>query len=62
MAGAADVAIQADHLVGGAHHQVQIVRNHQHAATVTVTQAGDQAIEFGLASHVYALYRFIEHQ
>jgi len=62
VAGAADMAIQANDLVGGAHHQVQIVGNHQHTAAVTVSQAGDQAIEFSLAGHVHALYRFVEHQ
>ncbi len=36
--------------------------NHQHTAAVTVSQAGDQAIEFSLAGHVDALYRFVEHQ
>ncbi|MNI90808.1 hypothetical protein D3C73_1483790 [compost metagenome] len=56
------MAIQANHLVGSAHHQVQIVGDHQHAAAVTVSQAGDQAIEFGLTRHVDPLYRFVEHQ
>lgn len=60
--GAADVAIQANHLVGGAHHQVQIVGNHQHAATVTVAQTRDQAVQVGLTRHIDALHRFIEHQ
>ena len=62
MAGTADVTVEADHLIGGAHHQMQIVGNHQHAAAVTVTQTGDQAVQLGLTGHVYALHRFIKHQ
>jgi len=62
MAGTADVTIEADHLIGGAHDQMQIVGNHQHAATVTITQTGDKAIEFGLPGYVDALHRLIKHQ
>jgi hypothetical protein len=62
VARAAHVPIQANHLIGGAHHQMQVVGNHQDAAAVTITQSGYQAIQFGLACHVNALYRLIEHK
>ena len=42
MPGTADVAVEAHHLIGGAHDQMQIVGHHQHAAAMTVAQAGDQ--------------------
>ncbi|VFT48114.1 Uncharacterised protein [Pseudomonas aeruginosa] len=60
--GAADMAVQADHLVGGAHHQVQVVGDHQHTAAVAVAQFADEAVEFGLAGDVDALHRLVEHQ
>ncbi|MNG17495.1 hypothetical protein D3C84_1014870 [compost metagenome] len=62
MAGTADVTVEADHLIGGAHDQMQIVGHHQHAAAVTITQSGDQAVQLGLPRHVDALYRLVEHQ
>src|SRR3990167_6935978 len=62
MAGTADVTVEADHLISGAHHQVQVVGHHQHAAAMTVTQLGDQAVHLGLAGHIDALYRLIQHQ
>ncbi|MCY1407932.1 hypothetical protein D9M71_232440 [compost metagenome] len=49
-------------MIRGAHHQMQIVGDHQHAATVTVAQAGDQAVQLSLAGHVDTLYRLIEYQ
>src|SRR3990167_8074352 len=62
VAGTADMPVEADHLVGGAHHQVQVVRDHQHAATMAVAQLGDQAVQLGLAADVDALHRLVEHQ
>ena len=62
VAGAAYVTVEAHHLVGGAHHQVQVVGNHQHAAAVAVAQACNQAIQLGLPGDINALYRFVEHQ
>ncbi len=38
---AADVALQADDFVGGGHDQMQIVRNHQHGATLFIAQSGN---------------------
>src|SRR5471032_2630378 len=62
MPGTAHMAIEANHLVGGAHHQMQIVRYHQHAAAVAVPQTRDQAIQLGLTGHIDALHRLIQHQ
>ena len=58
----ADMAIEADHLVGGAHDQMQIVGHHQHATAMAVAQAGNQAVQLGLASDIDALYRLVKHQ
>ena len=61
MPGTTHVAVQA-------HHRsvvlmtVQVVGDHQHAATVAVAQAGYQAVQLGLAGHIHALHGFIEHQ
>ena len=49
VAGAADMAVEANHLIGGAHHQMQIVRDHQHAAAMALAQSRDQPIQLGLA-------------
>ncbi|MNJ63997.1 hypothetical protein D3C77_599300 [compost metagenome] len=62
MAGTADVTIKAHHLVSGAHYQVQVVRNHQHAATMAIAQTCDQAIKLCLAGNIDALHRLIKHQ
>ncbi|MNC53382.1 hypothetical protein D3C75_1027870 [compost metagenome] len=62
VARAAHVAVQAHHLVGGAHHQVQVVGDHQHAAAVALAQAADQPVQLGLAGDVDALHRLVEHQ
>ena len=45
VARAADMAVEAHHLIGCAHHQMQVVRNHQYAAAVAVAQAGDQGVQ-----------------
>ncbi|MNC24500.1 hypothetical protein D3C75_725550 [compost metagenome] len=36
--------------------------DHQHAAAVAVAQAGNEVVQLGLADHVYALHRLVEHQ
>ncbi len=60
--GAADVVVEADHLVGRRHHQVQIVGNQKDATAPLVPDAPDQTVEVGLAAHVHALHRFVQHQ
>ena len=49
MAGAADVPVQTDHLIGGGHDQVQFVRHYQDAATPLPPQTADQLVQFILA-------------
>ena len=39
---ATDVPIQAQHGIGGGHHQVQIVGNHQHRTAMTMAHRVDQ--------------------
>ena len=47
------MTVQADHLIGGAHHQMQVMRHHQDAAAITVThQLGDQSVQLGLAGDI----------
>src|SRR5690606_29343023 len=59
---AAYVPVQTDHGVGGRHHQMQVVGHHQHTATVTVPQPGDQLVEFDLTVHIDPLHRLVQHQ
>ena len=62
MAGATDMLLQTDNLVGGRHDQVQIVRNHHHPALVTGTDIRNQMKQGLLPGRVHALVRFIQHQ
>ena len=59
---AAHMAVEADHLIGGAHHQVQVVLDHQYAAAMALAQSRDQPIQLGLTGDVNALHRLVEHQ
>lgn len=58
----ADVAIEADHLVGAGHHQMQIVGDHQHGAVELGGQLADEGVELDLAVDVHPLHRFVQHQ
>ena len=49
---AADMTVQAEHRVGGGHHHVQVVRDHQHRAAVSCAYLADQRIELGLPGDV----------
>ena len=62
VAGAANMMIEADNCVGGRHHHVEVVRYQQHAATITITQHRDQAIELGLAGDIDTGQRLIEYK
>ena len=62
MAMAAHVLVEADHFVGGRHHQVQIVRHHQHATAMAVTNAGNEVVQLGLAFEIDTLGGFVEYQ
>src|SRR3990167_9107510 len=62
MAGTADVTVEADHLISGAHRQVQVVGDHQHTATMAIARLGDQTVQLSLAGNIDALYRLIQHQ
>ena len=59
---AADMAVQADHPVRGAHDHVQLVADHQHGATEVVAHLFDTAIERGRAGLVQPLRRLVEDQ
>ena len=61
-AGTADMAVQANHPVGAAHHQVQVVAYHQNAATASIPDPRQQLEQCRLAGYIHALGRFIEHQ
>src|SRR5690606_33438844 len=62
MARTAHVPIQANHLVGRAHYQMQVVGHHQHAAAEAVAQLADQAVQLRLPGDVHALHRLVQHQ
>ena len=52
---AADMPVQADHPVRGAHHHMQVVADHQHAAAQRPAQILDDAVEGGGAGLVNGL-------
>ncbi len=58
----ADVAVEADHLVGAGHHQVQIVGNHQHGIVELGGQLADEGVELDLAVDIHPLHRLVQHQ
>lgn len=62
MTGAADMAVEAKHVIGRGHHQVQVMRDHEHAAMVLVPDAPDEGIELRLPGHIDTLNGFVEHQ
>ena len=62
MTGAAHMAVQAHHLIGRTHDQVQVVGNHQYAATQAVAQSGDEVVQLRLPYHVNTLHRLVQHQ
>src|SRR5712671_3809596 len=62
MPAAADMVVEADHAVGGGHHQMQVVRDQQHAAAARVADAADEREQLGLAGDVDALDRLVQHQ
>src|SRR5262249_49231481 len=49
---AADVAVKAINIIGRRHDDVEIVRNHQHAAAGRVAQAGDEAVDLDRARDI----------
>ncbi len=62
LAGAAEVAVDADHAVGRAHDDMEVVRDHQHAAAILALQAPDQIVEVELAGKIHPLHRLVEDQ
>jgi hypothetical protein len=60
-AGAADMVVQAQHFVGFCHHQMQVVRNHQHRA-ISSWRSWSIKVQRNLAVDVNTLGRFIQHQ
>jgi hypothetical protein len=60
--GAADMMVDADHLVGRRHHQMQVVGHHQDTAAATLAEPGNQPVEAGLTADVDALDGLIEDQ
>ena len=59
---AADVGIEADHVVALRHHHVQIVAYHEDAAAMGFADGGDQFIQFDFAVEIHRLHRFVQHQ
>ena len=59
---AADVAVQADHPVGGGHDDMQLVADHQHRTVQVAPDAVDQLIEACGTGLVEALRRLVQDQ
>ena len=57
-----DMGVQAEHIVGFFHHQMQVMGHHQHTTAVLVAYTGNQLIELLLAVDINSLRRFIQHQ
>ena len=62
LARTADVAIQADHLIGRAHDQVQVMADQEHAAAALLADALDQRVQLELAVEVDPLHGLVEDQ
>jgi hypothetical protein len=62
LSGATNMVIQANHLIGGGHNDMQIVRYQQHTAIVMLAQVTDQPIELRLTGKVDPRQRLIQHQ
>ena len=60
MPGATDMMVEADHLVGLRHHQMQIVRHHQNAAAPLIADTGDKPEKIRLPGDVNSLRGFVE--
>jgi hypothetical protein len=60
--GATHVPVEAEDVVGCRHHHVEIVGNHDYAATAAVTKYADQLIEGSFTGVIDALNRFVEDQ
>ena len=54
--------VQAQDFVGFGHHQMQVVRYHQHCAVQFMAQLVDKIVKRHLAIDVNTLGRFIQHQ
>lgn len=61
-AGAAHMLVQADHRIGPGHHQVQVVRHHQHPAAGLVADVIDQLEHLALADDIHPLGGLVQHQ
>ena len=59
---AADMAIEADHMIAFGHHHVQVVAHHENAAAMGFANGGNQFVELHLTEEIHRLHRFIENQ
>lgn len=60
--GAADVPVEADHLVGRCHDDVEIVGDQQDAAVESIADVANQFVEGDLTAVVDSLHRFVQHK
>lgn len=58
----ADMLIEADDMIRGRHHQVQIVGHHQYAAVKRLAEIRNHRVEGILPADINPLDRLIEHQ
>ena len=61
LAGTADMAVEADDLVGGGHDHVQIMADHQDAAAALITNGLDEFVERQLACVVHTGDGLVQH-
>ena len=61
-AGATQMGVDADHMIGGGHHEVQVVGHQQNPASTANPDRIDGLIELRLAGDVDGLGRLVEDQ
>lgn len=56
------MVIQTQHLIRFRHHQMQVVRDHQHRAIQLAPQLVNEIVQGDLTIDIHALSRLIQHQ
>ena len=57
---ATNMAIEADYPVTFGHYHMQIMADHENAATTRFSNAGNQFIKFKLTCKIHGLHRFVQ--
>ena len=59
---AADMPVEADHMVALGHDHVKIVADHEDTAAMTLADLGNEFVHTGFAHEIDGLHGFVEHQ